>query len=158
MSDARFEDAADAPLRLIAQDAESLSVLSALLQDAVFLGSDMRYDRVKRRFAVLLNRFRWEDVPRAERAGKSYERVRAMLVFDNVQAVQSHDIDRADKAAVLSLLSIAFEPLSESAGRLHLALAGQGGLALSVEVIEVSLADVTRPHLATSAHKPQHEG
>ncbi|MEI2686238.1 MAG: DUF2948 family protein [Cypionkella sp.] len=47
MSDARFEDAADAPLRLIAQDADSLLVLSALLQDAVFLASDMAYDRVE---------------------------------------------------------------------------------------------------------------
>ncbi len=156
MSDAKFEDAADFPLRLIAQDGESLLVLSALLQDAVFLVSDMAYDRVKRRFAVLLNRFRWEDVPRAERAGHSYERVRAMLVFDNVQAVQSHDIDRADTAAVLSLLSIAVEPLAEGAARIRLNLAGQGGLAISVEVLEVSLADVTRPHLATSAHKPQH--
>ena len=36
MSDARFEDGAEQPLRLMAQDADDLAVLSALLQDAVF--------------------------------------------------------------------------------------------------------------------------
>ena len=154
MSDASFEDGAEAPLRLIAQDAESLSVLSALLQDAVFLASDMRYDRVKRRFALLLSRFRWEDVPRAERAGHSYERVRAMLVFDNVQAVQSHDIDRADKVTGLEMLSIGFQPTDQGAGRVLFALAGKGEVSLNVEVIEVTLADVTRPHQAIA--KPSH--
>jgi hypothetical protein len=36
MTDARFEDGGEAPLRLMAQDAEGLGVLSALVQDAVF--------------------------------------------------------------------------------------------------------------------------
>ena len=157
MSDARFEDAADAPLRLIAQDEESLSVLSALLQDAVFLASDMRYDRVKRRFAVLLSRFRWEDVPRAERAGQRYERVRTMLVFDNVQAVQSHDIDRKDKKTGLAVLSIGFQPFDQGAGRVLIALAGKGEVSLRAEVIEVTLADVSRPHEAIAKGKPNHQ-
>ena len=41
-------------------DAEDLAVLSSLVQDAVFPASEMRWDRGKRRFALLLNRVRWE--------------------------------------------------------------------------------------------------
>ena len=43
--DARFEDAAEAPLRLKALDAEDLSVVSALVQDAIFPGSEMQIGR-----------------------------------------------------------------------------------------------------------------
>ncbi len=35
MADARFKDGGEAPLRLLAQKAEDLTVLSALVQDAV---------------------------------------------------------------------------------------------------------------------------
>jgi hypothetical protein len=38
MSDARFEDGMDKPLRLIAFDAEDLQVLSIMTQDAVWPG------------------------------------------------------------------------------------------------------------------------
>ena len=60
-------------VRLRALDAEDLQVVSALVQDAVVPGSEMRCDRKGRRFAALLNRFRWES------AGREAERVRAML-------------------------------------------------------------------------------
>ena len=49
MSDARFEDGAEQPLRLLAQDADDLAVLSALLQDAVFAIIEMTYARKRRR-------------------------------------------------------------------------------------------------------------
>ena len=41
MSDARFEDGADTPLRVIAQGPDDLPVLAALLQDAVFPITEM---------------------------------------------------------------------------------------------------------------------
>ena len=41
MSDARFEDGMDKPLRLIAFDAEDLQVLSAMTQDAVWPAAQM---------------------------------------------------------------------------------------------------------------------
>ncbi len=57
MSDARFEDAMDKPLRLIAFDAEDLQVLSAMTQDAVLPMAQMIWHARERRFALLLNRF-----------------------------------------------------------------------------------------------------
>ena len=40
MTDARFQDGGEGPLRLIAQDAEDLKVISTLVQDAVLGGGD----------------------------------------------------------------------------------------------------------------------
>jgi hypothetical protein len=157
MTDARFEDADDAPLRLIAQDAEGLSVLSTLLQDAVFPITEMTYAAKRRRFALLLNRFRWEDRDAAERARRGYERVQSLLVFEGVLSVKSQGIDRREADTVLSLLSIAFQPGAEGAGRIDLTLAGDGAIALEVEVLDATLRDVSRPYLAPSGRAPAHE-
>ena len=157
MTDARFEDADDAPLRLIAQDAEGLSVLSTLLQDAVFPIAEMTYAAKRRRFALLLNRFRWEDRDAAERARRGYERVQSLLVFEGVLSVKSQGIDRREADTVLSLLSVAFHPGAEGAGRIDLTLAGDGAIALEVEVLDATLRDVSRPYLAPSGRAPAHE-
>ncbi len=156
MSDARFEDGAETPLRLIAQDAEGLGVMAALVQDAVFPITEMRYDRPHRRFALLLNRFRWEDRAAAEAAGRAYERVRAVMVFEGVLAVRSQGIDRADTDTILSLLDCSFAEGAEGAGVITLTLAGDGAVALEVEALDVSLNDVTRPYRAPSGKVPDH--
>ena len=59
MADARFEDGGEGPLRLIAQEADDVGVLSALLQDAVLPVAEIRLDRKRRRLVALVNRFRW---------------------------------------------------------------------------------------------------
>ena len=157
MTDARFEDAADGPLRLTAPDAEGIAVLSALLQDAVFPITEMSYLPKRRRFALLLNRFRWEDRDAAETAKRAYERVQSLLVFEDVLSVKSNGIDRKDADTVLSLLSVTFTPGPDGTGRIDLLLAGDGTIALQVEVLDASLRDVSRPYIAPSGHVPTHE-
>ena len=66
--DARFEDGREAPLNLGALDADDLKVISSLAQDAVFPGSEMRWLQKERRFALLLNRVRWEDAGKSRHA------------------------------------------------------------------------------------------
>lgn len=156
MTDARFEDGDDAPLRLIARDAEDLPVLSALVQDAVFPAGEMRFDRPSRRFALLLNRFRWEDRARAERQGRSFERVRSLLVVGDVLSVASTGIDRSDPDLVLSLLALEFAPGEDGTGTLTLWLAGDGAVRIAVECLDVGLRDVTRPYVAPSGRAPDH--
>ena len=156
MADARFEDGTEQPLRLIARDGENLGVLSALLQDAVFAITEMTYAKRRRRFALMLNRFRWEDRIAAERAGRGYERVQSLLVFEEVLAIQTQGIDRADRDTVLSLLSITFTGDADGTGQLNLILAGDGAISLQVEALDVALRDVTRPYLAPSHHVPEH--
>ena len=77
MSDASFEDGRERPLNLGAYEAEDLEVISSLVQDAVFPVTEMSWRVSARRFAILLNRFRWEDRVAAERRGRAYERVQS---------------------------------------------------------------------------------
>ncbi|WP_127114770.1 DUF2948 family protein [Shimia sediminis] len=156
--DARFEDAGDRPLNLGAMDGEDLQVISALAQDAIFPVTEMQWLAGEHRFALLVNRFRWEDAPAAAQRGRPVERVQSVLVVDNVLRVASQGVERGDKDVILSLLSIAFEPGEDAAGEVILTLAGDGAIRLSVEALEVTLKDVTRPYVAPSGHTPTHEG
>jgi Protein of unknown function (DUF2948) len=157
MSDARFQDGGEGPLRLVAQDADDLKVISTLVQDAVLPVTEVQFDPRRRRFALMLNRFRWEDRDQAEQVGRPYERVRSVLVVEDVRKVQSMGFDRADGDLVLSVLSISFQPGEDGTGRLVLTLAGDGAIALDVETLDVRLDDVTRPYRAPSGKVPHHD-
>ena len=156
MTDARFEDGDEAPLRLMAMGPEDLPVLAALVQDAVFPITEMTYARPRRRFAILLNRFRWEDREAADREKRPYERVQALLTVENVTAVRTQGIDRAQKDMVLSLLDVSYQGPAEGPGRLTLTLAGDGAIELDVEAPEAALRDTTRPYRAVSGKAPSH--
>ncbi len=151
--DARFEEGREAPLNLVAMDAEDLQIVSTLVQDAVFPVTEMTWQARTHRFAALLNRFRWEDPGRARHPA---ERVRSLLVVGNVLGVASQGIDRADRDTILSLLEVSFEPGPETTGHLFLTLAGDGAIRLEVEALEVMLRDVTRPYRAPSGKVPDH--
>ena len=157
MTDARFQDGGEGPLRLVAQDAEDLKIIAALVQDAVLPVTELKYDVKRRRFALLLNRFRWEDRAQAEQVGRAYERVRSVLVVEDVRKVQSFGFVRTEKDLVLSVLSMSFEPGEDGTGRVTLTLAGDGAIALDVEALDVRLDDVTRPYRAPSGKVPTHD-
>ncbi len=150
MADARFEDADERPLRLRALDGDDLRVMAALVQDAVFPVTEMTYDRRRRRFALLLNRFRWE------RTKRPPERVQSLLIVNDVMAAATQGLDLADRELVLSLLSFDFTPGEDGTGTLDLLLAGDGAVRLSVECLDLALRDVTRPYVAPSGRVPSH--
>lgn len=151
--DATFEDGREAPLNLGALDADDLKVIASLTQDAVFPASEMRWDRKARRFALLINRVRWEDQGKARHAP---ERVQSLLAFDTVTAVASQGVPKGDSDTILSLLDITFDETDAPSGHLILTLAGDGALRLTVEAIDVTLKDVTRPYKAPSGKLPHH--
>jgi len=152
-NDARFEDGSpDTPLRLVALEPADLEVISALVQDAVFPAHEMRWLRTDRQFAILLNRMRREG-----QGPGPVERVQSVLLVRDVMKVASQGIDRSDPDLVLSLLSLSFTPGADGTGRLEFVLAGDGGIALEVEALEVSLRDVTRPYIAPSGKAPDHD-
>lgn len=148
--DARFEDAAEGPVALRALDADDLKVIAALVQDAVFPVTEMSWDRSRRRFAVLLNRFRWE------LGGGRPERVQSVLAIEDALAVASQGLARDDADLVLSLLTLDWAPGEDGTGRITLVLAGDGAVAVDVEALEVTLRDVTRPYVAPSGKTPGH--
>ena len=148
--DARFRDADDRPLRLWATDAEDLQVVAALCQDAVLTAADLRWFRDERRFAMLVNRFRWED-------RRDAERVRAVLDIGDVRRVAGQGVAPGDGDTVLSLLSLAWEPGEDGAGRLILTFAGDGAVMVEADCLDLRLADVTRPYHAPSGKRPFHD-
>jgi hypothetical protein len=156
MTDATFEDSYDKPLQLKARDTEDLTVLSALCQDAVVPTGEISYDAEHRCFAMLINRFRWEDRPRAQARKRDVERVQSVLMFEDVQSAQSSGITSNDKDAIIAILSLTFEARNDGTGRLEITLAGDGAIALELEALNITLKDVTRPYIAPSKTTPQH--
>lgn len=164
MNDARFEDVSqnDQPIRLRAESAEDLAVISALLQDAIGKAAEIIWARGKRRLVLLVNRFRWEDVAAAETERRPFERVQVALTIENVSRVRARGLEPKDGEVVFSLLAAEFAPEDAEdpencAGTVILTLAGDGALAADVECLEVTMADVTRPWAAKATSVPSHD-
>jgi hypothetical protein len=139
------------PLRLLAEDAEDLAVISAALQDAVAQVRDLEWDARGRRFTLALNRYRWE-APGMLLGG----RVRAGLQFGSVLSVKSRNLRREPPEAVVELLAVSFEPGDAPGGQIRLAFAGGGDLVLVVECVDAALADISTPWATPST--PAHKG
>jgi hypothetical protein len=136
-----------APLRLLAQDADDLAVISAAMQDAVCKVGDITWEPKARRLTIAFNRYRWE-------AGGG-ARVRAGLQLGGVLEVQTRKIRRNAPDAVLEILAMTFEPAEAPGGVVMLTLAGGGDLRATVECIEAVLADVSQPW--PTPRKPAHD-
>jgi len=137
-------------LKLLAEDEEDLKIISAHLQDAVMRVGDMAYLPRRRRFAVVMNRFCWENC--GEHPPGS--RVEAGLHFDSVLKVQSRDVRQDDPDALAGLLAINYTASSSGGGTIDLVLCGGGLVRLTVECIDASLTDLSepRPAVARPAH------
>ncbi|MGC6472942.1 MAG: DUF2948 family protein [Parvibaculales bacterium] len=129
-------------LHLWAQDAEDLVVISATLQDAVLKAEDMSFEKGRRVFAFMANRFCWE-LGRAEK-----NRTRCGVHFENVFAVQSKNISQKSDQ-ILALLAITFEPDEKEEntpspeGTIRLMFSGDAEVGLRVESLKAVMQDVT---------------
>lgn len=144
-------------MRLIFQDTDDLTVVSAHLQDSlVRVGDLIRLPR-HRRLAFIADRFCWDDVRRPlgflPPVGP-YKRIRTGVHFDGVTEVRMRGIDTSAPDTVLELLAVTFTPDVAPGGVLTLDFAGGAALALTVECIEGALADQGAPY--ESAHLPRH--
>lgn len=134
------------PLRLLAEDADDLSVISAALQDAVARIGDIAYEKASRRLTVAFNRYRWE---------QGGERVRCGLQVGSVLDVKARRLRRGARDAVVNLLTVTFEPGEAPGGAIVLTFAGGGDLRAEVECIDAVLADLTAPW--PTPRTPAHE-
>jgi hypothetical protein len=147
-------------LRLRAIDTLDLSVIAAHLQDALVKMADLGFDRSTRRFALIFNRFMWEDLEvekgKGAKADKNapYRRVRSALHFDSVQRVQTMGLRLANGEALAELLTLAFEPKADLSGTVKLTFAGGGAIKLEVECLDAWLTDVSAPW--ATKNKPGH--
>ena len=150
-------------LKLVALDAEDLEVISAHLQDAVMRVGDMTYLPREQRFALLLNRFNWEQALEQTDGHRhlSFERRRTGLHFDRVRKVKTRGLDPRKRDAVLELLAIRFDENDPPAGHVELVFAGDATIRLDVECIEAAMRDLggawetqARPAHALDEEKP----
>lgn len=121
------------PLRLLAEDADDLHIISAALQDAIMRPVDIVWERSARRVTLALSRFCWE-------CGGT--RVMAAMQFGDVIAVKSRRLPRGPEHA-LELLAMDFEPGEAPGGRVILMFAGGGDLRIDVECLDAVLTDLS---------------
>lgn len=147
--EAEFQDADAvktdaAPLRLLAEDADDLQIISAALQDAILRPVDIQWERKARCLTLVLSRFCWEC---------GGQRVMTAMQFGDVQAVKSRRLPRAPESA-LELLAIDFMPTEAPSGRVIMMFAGGGDLRIDVECLDAVLTDLSDrwPARAAPAH------
>lgn len=136
-----------APLRLLAEDAQDLEVISAALQDAVAKVGDIHYEAAGRKLTIAANRYRWEN---------EGERVRTGLQLGGVLGVKAKKVRREAKSAVVQILTLSFEAADPPGGAVVITLAGGGEIRAEVECLDAVLADLSQPWPTRAT--PVHEG
>jgi hypothetical protein len=121
------------PLRLLAEDADDLHIISAALQDAILRPVDIVWEPQARRVTLALSRFCWE-------CGGT--RVMSAMQFGDVITVKSRRLPRGPEHA-LELLAMDFEPGDAPGGRVIMMFAGGGDLRIDVECLDAVLTDLS---------------
>ena len=141
-------------LKLVALDADDLSVISAHAQDAVLQVGDMAYLPAEHRFAAIAKRFDWAAATGCQGGPPRMERRRTALRFDRVLEAKLQGIDLKAKRQVLALLAIQFSETDAPGGYITLVFAGGAAIRLKVECIEAEMRDLGAAWEARL--KPQH--
>jgi Protein of unknown function (DUF2948) len=129
-----------AALKLRAEDAEDLAVISACLQDALVPVRDLAYVPEDRTFLFVANRFRWENGLSPAPGEAAYERTLCGITFSEVAAVAYNGFRRTEDSRILSLLAIRPED-----GAVHLEFSGGATIRLEVAQIRCLATDLGEP-------------
>lgn len=127
-------------LKLKAQEAEDLAVLSAALEGAISSPGELGYSSANRVFTLTASRFMWEQ----KTASASY-RIRTGLYCKDVLSVKASGIKQDQKEVALELLSLECTAGDAGSTTLDLKFAGGGTIRLEVECIDLTLTDVGDP-------------
>jgi hypothetical protein len=138
------------PLKLLAQDADDLAIISAALQDAVAKVGDILWEAKARRLTIGFNRFRWETADMG-----APERIRSAVQLGGVLSVKSRRVRRDRKDAVIELLALTFAPGEAPGGVVAFEFAGGGDLRVEVECVDAVMADLSKAWPAKRA--PSHD-
>jgi hypothetical protein len=129
-------------LRLRAEDAEDLAVISACLQDALVSVRDLAYDRDARSFVLVANRFRWEAAGDGSRI--PFERTLCALAFEAIEGVAYRGFHRTEEDRILSLLAVRSR-LGPAGAAIDLEFAGGATIRLSAAAISCRARDLGEP-------------
>jgi len=136
-------------LRLVAEDAADLDVVSALLQDAIISGADMHFDKQNACFLLVANRFCWERPALANiadsRGGAVHERVLCGVRISHVSDVQRQRWPAGWREAFFNLLALKLTSMSEQSDGgcvMEFSFSGGPSLRLVASQIKILLGDL----------------
>jgi hypothetical protein len=138
-------------LRLQAQTPQDITVLSALLQDALIHIGGMHYNPKEGLFTLLANRFCWETGAHEIDGLAVHKRTRSGLHFSHVTSVRHKGIARTQLRRIHNLLAIRCLRDNE----IRLLFSHNAQISLSVNKILCHLTDL-QDHWWTT-QKPIHE-
>jgi hypothetical protein len=124
-----------AALKLRAEDADDLAVLSACLQDALVPVRDLAYVPDQQIFVFVANRFRWESRLGPMPGAGERQRILCAVSFAAVGGVSYRGFRRSDDDRILALLAIRPEAGGGGAAAIHLEFSG--GAAIRLEVARI---------------------
>jgi hypothetical protein len=140
-------------LRLRAEDADDLAVISACLQDALVSVRDLAYDPDVRSFMLVANRFRWECGVDWVGGKPPFERTLCGVAFDAVEGVGYRGFHRNEENRILCLLAI--RPMIEAnGGSIDLEFAAGATVRLKAWAIRCRVRDLGEPW--PTAWYPEH--
>jgi Protein of unknown function (DUF2948) len=137
-------DAGGSVLKLRAEDADDLAVISACLQDALVAVRDLAYVPEDRTFLVVANRFRWESGLRPAPGEIGHQRVLCGVTFSDVAGVSYAGFRRSEGDRILSLLAIRPGGNGE-AGTIQLEFSGGAAIRLKAGRILCHARDLGEP-------------
>ena len=134
-------------LKLMAQDTEDVTIMSAYLQDAVTNINEIVFQSKSHRFVLMLSRYVWEN--RCPETGKPLvegkegcTRIRCGLHFDGVLNVSSQHISPNTKDQALELLAIEAFEMDEGQYEIELVFSGDAIIRLTCEMISAQMQDM----------------
>ena len=149
-------------LRLLAVDEDDLAVASALLQDAIIPGVDIRFNRHDRQFILIANRFCWEQpaLKEIKSAGGRpvHERRLCAVRLSHVVSVQRQNWPNNHKEALFNMLALHQPDMAETGGtarQLQMDFSGGASLRLTVDKLDLIVADLNAGHPTSLC--PQHD-
>ncbi|HVC53778.1 MAG TPA: DUF2948 family protein [Stellaceae bacterium] len=143
--------APDAGIKLRAEDAADLAVISACLQDALVSVRDLAFDRDERRFVLIANRFRWERNSTQAAKTSGHQRTLCGIAFAEVDGVAYRGFRRSEEDRILSLLAV---QLHEQGRVIELDFSAGVSIRLAVARISCHARDLGEPW--PTAWQPDH--
>ena len=122
-------------VKIIAEDKEGLSTISAIVSGAKVLIADIKYLPSSKVFLLSIQRTKVE----TEQKDK---KINSVIRLDFVQKVRSKNIDQSNKDLVLELIAIDYLKNNEDY-EINLIFNNNAFIALTVETIEARLEDQT---------------
>jgi len=134
-------------LKLRAEDAEDLKVVSAMLQDAIVPMCDLAWLAGEGAFVLIANRFKWEGAgPDRPRTGPTpdvdmpFERTNCAVRFLGVGKVAYRNMDLHDRKRMLNLLAVEAQD-----GAVLLHFADGAAIRLETPMIRCVVEDIGEP-------------